>query len=191
MVATAIQLAKIDVRIQGLPPGLLMACKEIMVHQEKLKKGQRLTRELEARYHTHWGTVGKKQVAGIPWVNVYKCLCAAAVRFKEGRGAMTQLVAATVSCETDFISLGTDQYEVYTDWVRIPPKTGGLVQIARPRFREWSASFTMIVDTEFYKNVAILEDVLGTAGKMVGLGPNRPALKGPYGRFVVERFEIR
>lgn len=193
MVATAIELAKIDVTLRGLPPGILMCGKGKMEHDANGtgKKGVQLTPEKEADLHANWMKNGKSRVLCIPWVNVYKCLCEAAGRFKEGKRAMTQLVAATISCEQDRISLGTDRYEVYREWCRIPPKTGAMVQVARPRLTEWEASFTMVVDPEFYKNVGILEEVLKTAGKMVGLGPWRPALKGPYGRFVVANFEIR
>jgi hypothetical protein len=104
----------------------------------------------------------------------------------------TDVVAATIACEQDMIPLGTDQYEVYPEWVRIPPRTGAMVKVARPRLRRWSCSFLMLVDPEMYgkHGVKVLREIIAHAGKMVGLGPWRPSLKGPYGKFTVEGFEI-
>lgn len=106
---------------------------------------------------------------------------------------MKQIVAATISCEQDMISLGSDEYEVYEEWCRIPPRTGAMVKVARPRIRQWSASFIMLVDSEMYgdKGVERLEDIINQAGKMIGIGPWRPSLGGPYGRFRVVSFIIK
>lgn len=195
MVATAIQLATIDVSIQGLPPGLLMASKRIMEADAESsgKKGPRRSFDEEAELHCHWTTVGKKKSLAIPWVNLYNSICKGASDFKyKGQQTMGTLVAATLTCDVDMIPLNTDQYEVYPEWVRIPPKKGAMVKIARPRIPEWEASFVLLVDTEMYgKGLAVLKEIIAQAGKMVGLGPWRPQLKGPYGRFAVTEFEVR
>ncbi len=92
------------------------------------------------------------------------------------------------------IPLTTKGYEVYTDWVRIPPKTGACVQMGRPRFPEWEATFVMGVDGEEYADgtgETALAPMLKYAGKMIGVGAWRPQLKGPYGKFSVEKFEVK
>lgn len=192
MTETVISIVKIDVGIQGVPPGLLMASKRIM-EAESLKKGVQRTAEQEAELHCHW-TTAKKRMLGIPWVNLYKSICTAASDYKyKGQKTMGTLVAATISCEEDMISLGTDGYEVYAEWARIPPRTGAMVKISRPRIREWKASFVLIVDPEMYgkEGLSALKNIIAHAGKMVGIGPWRPQLKGPYGRFIVTQFKIR
>lgn len=193
MVATAIALKKINVTIQGLPPGLLMASKRIMEADAEAgkKKGARRSAEEEAELHCHWTKAGKGKSLAIPWVNLYKSICAAGSHFKwpGTRKMLSEAVAATVTCEVDMVSLGTDKYEVYAEWCRIPPRTGAMVKVSRPRIAQWEASLTLLVDDEQY-NIKLLEGVVAHAGKMVGLGPWRPQLKGPYGRFVLTKFEI-
>lgn len=195
MVASLIQVKKVNVTIQGLPPGLLMNSKRLMEAESgkgKGKKGVYRPPEEEAELHCHWTTVKGKKMLALPWTNLYKSICSAASQFKwQGKKMMTELVAATISCEQDFISIGTEKYECYQEWCRIPPRTGAMVKIARPRIREWEASFVMLVDDEMYgKGAGMLEDVIAHAGKMVGVGPWRPSLKGPYGKFVVAKFEV-
>lgn len=193
--STAITLVKINVGLVGMPPGLLMSSKRIMEAPAggPGAPGGRRTPEEEAELHCHWTTVGKKKQLAIPWTNLYKCFCQAATHFTwKGRTKFTDILAATITCSQDMITLGTNQYEVYQEWVRIPPKTGAMVKIARPRLREWSCLFQMLVDPDMYgkHGVGILKDIITHAGKMVGIGPWRPSLKGPYGKFAVDCFEI-
>ena len=194
MVATtsSIQMKTVTVTIQGMPPGLLMNSKRLMEADGGEGKKPKRTPEQEAELHCHWMPgKGKKHLA-LPWASLYKCICAAASEFKaKGRGTkrMTNLVAASISCDQDFISIGTSDYEVYQEWVRIPPRTGAMVKIARPRIRAWEATFTMMVDDEKY-DVNMLREIIEEAGKTVGLGPWRPSLKGPYGKFVITAFKV-
>lgn len=195
MVASAIKIAKANVTLQGLPPGLLMNSKRLMEldrGKSGAKKGAHRSPEEEAELHCHWTTVKGKKMLAFPWAGLYRSICSAASQFKwQGKKMMTELVAATISCEQDFISIGTDKYEVYPEWVRIPPRTGSMVKVGRPRIREWEMSFTLLVDDELYgKGAGMLEDIIQHAGKMVGIGPWRPSLKGPYGKFVVSKFEV-
>ncbi len=193
MTLAATDLLTVNVTIQGLPPGLLMNGKRLMeeeANQPSKKKGQRRTAAEEAELHAHWTIANKKKVLGFPWAGVYKSICDAASNFKPPKGikkSMSILVAATISCPFDFIPLDTAEYEVYEDYVRIPPRTGAMVKIGRPRIREWKSSFPLIVDEEFYL-AALLEPIICNAGKMVGIGPWRPALKGCYGKFVLTEF---
>lgn len=187
-------IVTVKVRIVGVPPGLLQQSKGVMIaDEEKSGKGITRTPEQEAALRCHWLQSGKKKTCSIPWVAVYKSLCTAASDFKiRGRKSAGTLIAATVSCADDLISIGTDQFETYIEFVRIPPRTGALVRIGRPRFREWSADFALIVDAEMYDkgDVGIIRKIMEHSGKMVGIGAWRPQLKGPYGRFLVEKFEV-
>ncbi len=189
-------LKRFRVTISGKPPGLIQQGKGRMAKEAEDKAGGKgskksagMTHEAEAELLAHWTTVkGKKQLA-LPWVALYKAISKAASDFKyKGQKTMGTLIAATISCDLDMIPLGTSDYEVYVEWVRIPPRTGAMVQIGRPRLREWTATFTLIVDAEMYANVGVLREVIEHAGKLVGIGAWRPELKGPYGRFTVDEF---
>lgn len=190
-------LQQILVTIRGRPPGLIHQGKGRMAADladpNNGKKTGGRTKEAEAELLAHWTIVGKKRVPAIPWVQIYNSLSIAGKDFKVkgSRKSMEHRIAATVSCGLDMIPIQGPPYEVYVDWVRIPPKTGSMVLLGRPRYREWSATFTMDVDSEMYADIMILKQILVHAGKVVGAGAWRPELKGPYGRFTVERFELK
>ncbi len=155
------------------------------------KKKKKRTPEEEAEMRAHWTGKGEKRSLCVPWVMLYQSICAAAGSFKfRGQKTMTSVVAATVSCEVDSISLDTAEYDVFEEYVRIPPRTGVMVKIGRPRIREWEASFVMLVDDEMYP-VDVLRGIIAHAGKLIGIGAWRPQLKGPHGRFTVESFELQ
>jgi hypothetical protein len=138
----------------------------------------------------HWIGTGRKRQMAIPWVMLHKAFCQAAQDFKyKGRKNMSPLIGSTVACEQAMIPLDNSDYEVFTEWVRIPPRTGAMVQIGRPLKPKWKCSFVLVCDCEMW-NAELLEQIIVGAGKTIGIGAWRPALKGPYGRFVVTSFEV-
>lgn len=184
---------RVHVKIRGLPPGIIFQGKGVMAADEgeSGKKKKHRPAEEEARLRAHWTTVSGKKEMCIPWVMLYQSICTAAGSFKfRGQKTMATIVAATISCETDRIPLGTDKFEVLEEYVKIPPKTGAMVMVGRPRLPKWEAEFTMVADDEMYA-VENLRDIIAHAGKLVGIGAWRPQLKGPYGRFEVAEFEIQ
>lgn len=52
----------------------------------------------------------------------------------------------------------------------------------RPRWNEWSVSFTLIVDEDSISELAISQ-IIEYAGKYVGIGSFRPTNNGMFGRF--------
>jgi len=179
--------------LTGLPPGLLMHSKRGMDEDPNAGKKSRKHRppEEEAELGCYW-TNGKKKkkTLAIPWVAVYSACIEASKQYKfKGQKTFADIIAATVSCDCDFIPLTTDKYEVYEEWVRIPPKTGGVVKIARPRIRKWTTEpFVIYVDDEVYQ-LDEFQKIFIDAGKLVGICAWRPQKRGPYGKFAVEKFE--
>lgn len=182
---------RVKVTIKGKSPGILFQGKGVMESQEGCGgKPPRLTAAEEAKLRAHWVGEGKNKQLCIPWVMLYNSICTAAGSFKfRGSKKMTSVVAATVTCEVDRIPLGTSEYEVYEDYCRIPPRTGAMVKIGRPRLKAWSATFILIVDDELY-DVAHLRPIIEHAGNLIGIGAWRPEKRGAHGRFSVEVFEI-
>lgn len=82
-----------------------------------------------------------------------------------------------------------DQWETDTRAVRIP-STGGRILCHRPCFHDWRLSFTIDLDTDIL-SVKLLREIIDAAGKRIGLGDFRPACKGPFGKFVVTKWEIQ
>lgn len=184
---------RISVKIRGLPPGIIFQGKGVMAADqgESGKKKKHRPAEEEARLRAHWTGTGSNKQLCIPWVMLYQSICAAAGSFKfRGQKTMATIVAATISCETDRIPLGTSEFEVLEEYARIPPKTGSMVLIGRPKLPKWEASFVLVADDEMYA-AENLRDIISHAGKLVGIGAWRPQLKGPYGRFEVTAFDIQ
>jgi hypothetical protein len=56
-------------------------------------------------------------------------------------------------------------------------------------FEHWALSFTLVIDQAVIAE-KVARELLDIAGTRIGLGDFRPACKGPYGRFVVDHWEI-
>jgi hypothetical protein len=183
-------IRRVRLTIRGLPPGCLMNGKGGMVPEGSGKKAKPRTPEEEAELAAHWTKQGKGRQLALPWVALYQSVVTAAGKFRfKGNEKMTRIVAATISCEERMLSLGTDKYTVHADWVRIPPKTGGMVIKGRALVPEWRASAVLLVDDEFYE-ADRLREVVRVAGKLVGVLANRPENRGEHGKFTVEEWEV-
>jgi hypothetical protein len=209
---TTIQLTKVHVALEGLPPGVIFQGKGLMELEKnghakadaddgeekgkkkppKTKKGKYLPPEEEAKHRAHWMGRGKTRQLCIPSRMLYLSFCQGALDFKQANDKkknMSALVASTVAFEQDKIPLGTSKFETLEEYVRIPPRTGAMVLIGRPLLPKWKVSFDLLVDDEMW-DAAMLEEIIAHAGKVVGIGAWRPRLKGPYGKFVVGEFKI-
>lgn len=181
---------RVRVTIRGRAPGIIFQSKGCMEADADSNKPVRRTAAEEAKLRAHWVGDGKSRQLCIPWVMLYNCLCTAAGAFKyRGAKKYSSVIAATVSCEVDRIPLGTDKYEVFEEYVRIPPRTGQMVKIGRPLLRTWSATFVMIVDDELY-DVKNVKPILEHASNLIGIGAWRPEKRGAHGRFTVEEFTV-
>jgi hypothetical protein len=127
----------------------------------------------------------------LPGPNLLAALVDAGRFHKVGRTKVTtarsSLVPAGVTVPELMIPLGTSEFEVDSRRVRIPA-TGGSVMRHRARLDEWEASFTLDVDATIFKP-AFVRQLVDDAGKKVGIGDYRPSTRGPFGKFVVKRWE--
>lgn len=68
------------------------------------------------------------------------------------------------------------------------PATKGRIMRYRPRFDQWGAKFSLMLDD----NSLSIEDahrLLDEAGQFIGIGDFRPEKRGPFGCFRVTKFE--
>lgn len=129
----------------------------------------------------------------IPGPNMFRCIIDGGTFFKAGKSKVTtgksSLIPACVSVEQLILPVKHKQpWRVDTRPVR-NPATGGRFLCNRPCFEDWSLDFTLEVDTDLIA-VDLVRDILDAAGKRVGLGDFRPAAKGPFGKFRVDRWEL-
>ena len=205
-VSTTIQLAKVRITLEGLPPGLLFGGKGLMQHQANgdTKDTKHMAPEDEAPYRAHWMDKSGREALWspkrvkelklcIPAVMLLRSICQGAVDFKDPlnkKKSFAYRVGSTVAFEEDCLPLQADGYDVSAQWVKIPPRTGAMVQIGRPLVRVWKAVGTLLVDDEQYR-VGTLEEIIRHAGKNVGIGADRPGLRGPHGKYVLTAFELQ
>jgi len=124
----------------------------------------------------------------VPAVAVQRCLIAAAVYSKgKGRGSLQKPVAACVMVDPERCGLGVSVFAVDTRPV-VVPATKGRVLRHRPRLDEWAITFTVDFDNTLLTEKQ-LRDVVDNAGLRVGLLDFRPERKGPFGRFMVTKWE--
>lgn len=142
--------------------------------------------QAELKLYTH------DDVIGIPQPNLLRCLIDAGKWFKAGRVKITtqktSMIPACVDIDGVFLPLRHDGWEVDMRPVRIPA-TGGRILTSRPMFEKWALDFEAGLDVDIIGK-SMFREIVDAAGKRVGLGDFRPDCKGPFGKFVVTRWDI-
>ncbi len=134
-------------------------------------------------------------VLHIPGTNIFRAIIDAGAFHKAGRTKITTQKSSLVPAGVALLELtcplrgpdGDPKWEVDSRSVVIP-STGGRIMAHRPRVDAWSLSFTLDVDTTMFA-VPLVRQLVDDAGKRIGLGDFRPSRKGPFGRFVVTKWE--
>lgn len=127
----------------------------------------------------------------IPQPNIMRAIIDGGVFFKCGRSKVTtqktSLIPACIGISEIEIPLKSrESWTVDTRAVRIP-STGGRILCHRPIFNDWRLDFEMTLDEEIM-TAKLLREIIDASGKRIGLGDFRPACKGPFGKFVVEKW---
>lgn len=113
-----------------------------------------------------------------------------AARFRQDprstRKSAMDLYKAGVIALTELADLGVKDWD-YLDRRRVLIQRNAITR-ERPAIRAgWRANFDLLVTTPEYIDPPILLQVIGDAGRLVGVGDYRPT----YGRFSVIHFEVR
>ncbi|MGO8241249.1 hypothetical protein ACC806_34495 [Rhizobium ruizarguesonis] len=128
----------------------------------------------------------------IPQPNLLRCLIEGGRFHKVGKSQVTtqkaSMLFSCVDIEGATIPIIHEQpWKVDTRPVRIP-STGGRILSHRPMFDDWRLEFLLDLDISIM-SAKLMRQIIDDAGKRIGLGDFRPATKGPFGRFVVTRWE--
>ena len=88
----------------------------------------------------------------IPQPNMFRCLIDAGKYFKSGKSKVTTIKSSLIPACVEITGveipiIHKEPWEVDTRAVRIP-STGGRVLCYRPKFNDWSLSFTMCLDDD-------------------------------------------
>jgi hypothetical protein len=126
----------------------------------------------------------------IPAVAVQRGLVNAASYLKgKGRASLQKQAAACLLVSPERLVIhngkGTAAMEYVIDSRPVViPATKGRVMRHRPRFDEWSVTFTLDYDETLLKSTEVRK-IVDLLGSRVGLLDFRPERKGPFGRFYV------
>jgi hypothetical protein len=174
-------LKTIDVEIEGTS-ALLMHQFPMLPIEAMEKKSAAEQAELSAYRHP------ETRELYVPGVNLQRALVAAATYSKgKGRASLQKPVAACVIVSPERIMLGTTEFMIDSRPVVIPA-TKGRVLRHRARLDAWSLRFNLEFDDTLLTAVE-LRRVVDDAGTRVGILDFRPEKKGPFGRFMVTKWQ--
>jgi hypothetical protein len=115
-------------------------------------------------------------------------------KLKNSRKSIKYIVPAAILVPQDTIIITNGDgktpakdFEVDSRPVVIPA-TKGRIMRHRPRFDNWSASFSVEVDDDMLP-VEFIQQLLTEGGSKIGIGDFRPEKGGPFGRFRVTEFK--
>lgn len=141
----------------------------------------------------------------IPTDNLFQCIMDGGKHVKCGRGKWTTTTSSKIPAVLEVTS-DPDKGEaaglpvnarngkgfVPAPWEihAATPKnaTGGKSVSWRPVFNEWFVQLYLRIDTDYLPELTARE-IVDAAGRWEGIGPQRPARKGRYGRFIVAEWE--
>ena len=120
----------------------------------------------------------------IPRNALKKVICEGGKKVKIGRGSASTLFKAILILEQDKFYIGTQDYKIYKEAVRIPPRTGGRIMQQWIINENWEVTFEALILDDVIPSDAILESIK-YAGLYYGLLDGRPE----FGRFELISFE--
>lgn len=190
---------KIKVTIQGVTPLLMNRFTEAAEtgvtggHSPSLRGDKGTPRE-QAEPKRYADNKGELYVPG---PNIFACIIAAGTFHKAGKNKLTtmksSLIPAGLMIDELVCPITDGDGEPVTEWEVdsrsvVIPSTGGRIMCHRPRVDRWFVPFTIELDLTVF-GPKLVRAIIDDAGKKIGLGDYRPSRKGPFGRFVVVRWE--
>ncbi len=175
-------IQKINVTIEGVSP-LLMHAFPLTGTPDGYNKWEP---ERQAEFAAY--RVPETGQLYIPGINIQRCLVSGAAYSKgRGRSTLAKPVAACVMVSPEYCILDPQDYRVDSRPV-VNHVTRGRLLSHRPRFDHWRVSFCIEYDDMLLKATE-LRRVVDDAGSRVGVLDFRPERKGPFGRFMVIKWE--
>lgn len=175
----------IVMKVQGLPPGLLLhAYPKGGVHSGANKpKNQKVDPKVEAEKCLYLDHQGRP---AIPSRNFQKCISTAVTRFMHGRKGTVAKSTLRVKGmeEPDFCHLDTPGWDVDERMARTSGIGNTPYPCIRPLFSDWTAEFLITYPENHFDDKYIIQAVMW-AGKAVGVCDYRPEKGGDFGCFKV------
>jgi len=172
-------MKKIEVAIRG--DSLLMNSYPM----EKIDGFEKMTKEDQAEHVAYRDPEG---ILFVPGLNLQRSFVAAATYSKgKGRASLQKVACATVAVSPERLSLNRKDYVIDSRSVVIK-STGGRIVRHRPRVNDWSINFFIEFEEKLITEKQVRK-IVDDAGGLVGLLDFRPERKGPFGKFMVTKWE--
>lgn len=174
-------IKNIEVSIKGVSALLMHA-----FPMNELEKGwEKWPPDKQAEICLYLNNQGKIYIPGIA---VQRCLVGAAAYSKgKGRASLQKQVAACVVVSPEYCIIHPQDYVVDSRPIVVPATKGRVIR-HRPKFETWEISFSVVYDTALISEKE-LRQVVDDAGSRVGLLDFRPEKKGPFGKFIVTKWQ--
>jgi hypothetical protein len=143
----------------------------------------------------------------LPAENLAAAMRRGASFHKIGRRSAVAAIRGGVFIRPPRIDMGTDRYEIDARSVVIRATKGRIMRCrprldqwklafeiemmasSQPRLDQWKLAFEIDWDDAIIPNAELVRSVLADVGARVGIGDFRPERGGPFGRFVVTRWD--
>lgn len=138
--------------------------------------------------HAAYRIPGNSRELYLPGIALQRALVSAAGYSKgKGRSSLVKQTAACVLVSPEWIGLTVKEYAIDARPVVIPATKGRIIRY-RPRLDSWECSFSIEFD-ETLLSEKQLREIVDNCGSRVGVLDFRPEKKGPFGRFMVVKWE--
>ena len=172
-------MKSIQVEITGESPILMHAFPLVPLENPPIEKRSPAEQAEISAYR-----IPGKKTLYLPGTALQRCFVGAAAYSKgKGRASLQKQTAACLLIPEEYLSLGTEDYEIDSRAVVIAATKGRIVR-HRPKITNWRCSFTIQYDESLLK-ASEVRNIVDDAGARVGVLDFRPEKKGPFGRFKV------
>lgn len=186
----SIAIARVRITVDGIKP-LLTHNPESMGVEVAPGKGSRIPEaEAEAEAGTYRNAEGTCCLKGEAFRGT---LMGAAPAWKGKNKRTMKSVLSHVIVVEELVELRRRDSSLITDYAidarRAIIQRQGIIR-RRPRYDEWSCTFTIEYDPALVPDPKLICDVMQDAGNRIGVGDYRPARNGPFGRFKVRSYAV-
>lgn len=176
----------VEITVQGTSDMLFHRWNcEAVEEKSKAKKGSKAKKTDDLESYVYRNDKGELCIPG----EYLRMSIINAAKFRQDprspRKSAADLFKAAVVCITNLASLGIKQWD-YEDRRRVVIQRNAITRV-RPAVKAgWTAKIQLQCNLPEYVEPSLLNEVIGQAGRLIGLGDFRPT----FGRFAVVGFEV-
>lgn len=175
-----------QIRVEGTAPFLFHRWSVDGVEaKSKAAKGSKAKKEDDIESYVYRNGDGELCIPG----EYFRMACIGAAKFRQDprspRKSAMDLFKAGIVALDELCSLGTKDWD-YIDRRRVMIQRNGVTRCRPAMSSGWVVSVSIMVNLPEYIDPAMLNEVVQSAGRLIGVGDFRPT----FGRYSVTKFEV-